>query len=89
MFILLARLHGQYQQPPRGFARFHVRGAFPSVKKAGAELTAQAEVLIAGCPGCGRPHVVPVRAMVPVRPVVCSARDYPGGYGLAGAVWAL
>jgi hypothetical protein len=33
--------------------------------------------------------MVPVRARVPVRPVVRSARDYHGGYGLAGAVWAL
>ena len=45
MLARLARLLGQQQQPPRGLARFHPPGAFPSAgKKAGPELTAQAQV---------------------------------------------
>ena len=41
----LVRAPGRYQQPPRGPARIHAPGAFPSAgEKARAELTAQAEV---------------------------------------------
>src|ERR1017187_1819877 len=70
MLALLARFHGQQQQqPPRGLARFHAPGAFPSAgKKACAELTAQTEVALylahpagetAGIGEC-RPQVVDI-----------------------------
>src|ERR1700733_13681624 len=47
---LLARLTclpGQQEQPPRGLARLHAPGAFPSAgEKARAEVTAQAQVAL-------------------------------------------
>ena len=47
LLVRLVRFHGQHQQPPRGLARFHPPGAFPSAgEKTCAELTAEAEVAL-------------------------------------------
>ena len=46
VLICLADVFSHHQQVPRGLARLHPPGAFPSVKKACPELTAQAQVAL-------------------------------------------
>ena len=47
LLVRLAQVAWSQQQPPRGLARFHPPGAFPSAgKEACAELTAEAQVAL-------------------------------------------
>ena len=71
------RLLGRQQQLPRGLARFHPPGAFPSAgKKAGPELTAQAQVALELAEPAGqtagigerRPQVVDIGAEAVLHP---------------------